>query len=99
MTAASGLAVDNTAEATAAGALFSDAAGKYAVLADGAERYLALTDFGMRRGFAAGNLQTKKFDANEFDARAFAAMPEEIRLRTIGRIALPIPAIGALFVA
>ena len=28
-----GLAVDNTAEATAAGALFSDAAGKYAVLA------------------------------------------------------------------
>jgi uncharacterized membrane protein YadS len=28
-----GLAVDNTAEATAAGALYSDAAGKYAVLA------------------------------------------------------------------
>jgi tRNA(Ile)-lysidine synthase len=55
------------------------------VLADGAERYLALTDFGMRRGFAAGNLQTKKFDANEFDARAFAAMPEEIRLRLLMR--------------
>ena len=31
----SGLAVDNTAEATAAGALFSDAAGKVAVLAKG----------------------------------------------------------------
>ncbi len=65
------------------------------VLADGAERYLALTDFGTRRGFAAGNQQTKefdakkfdaeKFDANEFDARAFAAMPEEIRLRLLMR--------------
>jgi tRNA(Ile)-lysidine synthase len=60
------------------------------VLADGAERYLALTDCGLRRGVAAGNslaeqFQTKQFDAKEFDAEAFAAMPEEIRLRLLMR--------------
>lgn len=41
------------------------------VLADGAERYLALTD----RGVPAGG----------YDARAFAALPEEIRLRLLRR--------------
>ena len=46
------------------------------MLADGAERYLALRDPGASR---AG------FDANSFDASAFAAMPEEIRLRLLKR--------------
>jgi tRNA(Ile)-lysidine synthase len=65
------------------------------VLADGAERYLALTDFRMRNGFAAGKSQTKdfrttefqtvEFETKEFDACAFAAMPEEIRLRLLMR--------------
>ena len=41
------------------------------VLADGAERYLALTD----RGAPAGS----------YDARAFAALPGEIRLRLLRR--------------
>lgn len=41
------------------------------VLADGAERYLALTD----RSAAAGS----------YDARAFAVLPEEIRLRLLRR--------------
>jgi tRNA(Ile)-lysidine synthase len=41
------------------------------VLADGAERYLSLTD----RGVALGG----------YDARAFAALPEEIRLRLLKR--------------
>ena len=65
------------------------------VLADGAERYLALMDFRMRNGFAAGESQAKEFQATEFqtaefetkefDACAFAAMPEEIRLRLLMR--------------
>jgi tRNA(Ile)-lysidine synthase len=46
------------------------------VLADGAERYLALRYRGASR---AG------VDANSFDANAFAAMPEEIRLRLLKR--------------
>jgi tRNA(Ile)-lysidine synthase len=46
------------------------------VLADGAERYLAL------RGRDASHTG---FDANTFDARAFAAIPEEIRLRLLKR--------------
>ncbi|MGQ0682575.1 tRNA lysidine(34) synthetase TilS [Bradyrhizobium sp.] len=41
------------------------------VLADGAERYLALTDGGALAG--------------SYDARAFAALPEEIRLRLLRR--------------
>jgi tRNA(Ile)-lysidine synthase len=46
------------------------------VLADGAERYLALTDCGLRRGVAAGDsqaeqFQTKKFDAKKFDTKKF----------------------------
>ncbi len=41
------------------------------VLADGAERYLGLTDRGPSRG--------------GYDARAFAALPEEIRLRLLRR--------------
>jgi tRNA(Ile)-lysidine synthase len=46
------------------------------VLADGAERYLALR---ARDASHAG------FDANSFDAQAFAAIPEEIRLRLLKR--------------
>ena len=46
------------------------------VLTDGAERYLALRD---RDASRAG------FDANSFDASAFAAIPEEIRLRLLKR--------------
>ncbi|HMH98583.1 MAG TPA: tRNA lysidine(34) synthetase TilS [Bradyrhizobium sp.] len=46
------------------------------VLVDGAERYLALRD---REAPRAG------FDASTFDAKAFAAMPEEIRLRLLKR--------------
>src|ERR1700682_6433527 len=46
------------------------------VLVDGAERYLALRD---RQAPHAG------FDANAFDATAFAAIPEEIRLRLLKR--------------
>jgi len=45
------------------------------VLADGAERYLALKDRTTRGGP----------DAKDFDAAAFAAMPEEIRLRLLMR--------------
>jgi tRNA(Ile)-lysidine synthase len=44
------------------------------VLADGAERYLALRD-----------RATSEADAKDFDAAAFAAMPEEIRLRLLMR--------------
>jgi tRNA(Ile)-lysidine synthase len=46
------------------------------ILADGAERYLALKG---RETPDAG------FDAKGFDAKAFAAMPEEIRLRLLLR--------------
>jgi tRNA(Ile)-lysidine synthase len=46
------------------------------VLVDGAERYLALRD----RDFP-----DSRSDAASFDARAFAAMPEEIRLRLLLR--------------
>src|SRR5712664_2069427 len=46
------------------------------VLVDGAERYLALRD---REATRAG------FDASTFEAKAFAAMPEEIRLRLLKR--------------
>jgi uncharacterized integral membrane protein (TIGR00698 family) len=55
-----GLAVDNTAEATAAGALYSDAAGKFAVLAKTARNatigfvVLAYAMYWVRRGGAAG---------------------------------------------
>ncbi|HWL21762.1 MAG TPA: tRNA lysidine(34) synthetase TilS [Bradyrhizobium sp.] len=45
------------------------------VLADGAERYLALKDRTKRGGP----------DARDFDAAAFAAMPEEVRLRLLLR--------------
>jgi tRNA(Ile)-lysidine synthase len=46
------------------------------VLVDGAERYLALRDRGAPR---------PGFDAKGFDAMAFAALPEEIRLRLLLR--------------
>jgi tRNA(Ile)-lysidine synthase len=51
------------------------------VLADGAERYLALRD----REAPHPGLDAKVFDAKVFDAKAFAAMPEEIRLRLLLR--------------
>jgi tRNA(Ile)-lysidine synthase len=61
------------------------------VLADGAERYLALRDRD-EQAFD-GNANTKRFDIKGFDrfdikgfdAKAFAAMPEEIRLRLLMR--------------
>jgi tRNA(Ile)-lysidine synthase len=46
------------------------------VLTDGAERYLALRDRDASRA---------RFDANSFDATAFVAIPEEIRLRLLKR--------------
>ncbi len=60
------------------------------VLADGAERYLALRDRqapqpDWRRTFDAKSFDAKTFDARTFDAKAFAAMPEEIRLRLLLR--------------
>ena len=59
------------------------------ILADGAERYLALRDRqspqGGGRNFDAQIFDAQIFDAKVFDARAFAAMPEEIRLRLLLR--------------
>lgn len=50
------------------------------ILVDGAERYLALRD---RQ--ASSLTRAKISDGQTFDARAFAAMPEEIRLRLLLR--------------
>ncbi|QWG15655.1 tRNA lysidine(34) synthetase TilS [Bradyrhizobium sediminis] len=57
------------------------------VLADGAERYLALRDRAATgaKSLDAKSLDAKSFDAKTFDATAFAAMPEEIRLRLLKR--------------
>ncbi len=53
------------------------------ILVDGAERYLALRGSeAPRSGFGAKTFDAKAFDAN---ARVFAAMPEEIRLRLLLR--------------
>jgi tRNA(Ile)-lysidine synthase len=49
------------------------------VLVDGAERYLALRDR------AASARESKAVDCRDFDSQAFAAMPEEIRLRLLLR--------------
>jgi len=51
------------------------------VLADGAERYLALMDGAVQ----ASEPTDGKPAASDFDARMFAAMPEEIRLRLLMR--------------
>jgi len=51
------------------------------VLADGAERYLALTDRLSREATLNVDASVRK----TFDAEAFAAMPEEIRLRLLLR--------------
>src|SRR5271169_1270182 len=59
--------------------------GAIEILVDGAERYLALRD---RRAVSlkgATVFSTEKFDGKTFDAKAFAAMPEEIRLRLLMR--------------
>ena len=60
------------------------------VLADGAERYLALRDRHAQTGPSAKSSGAKSpgartFDARTFDAKTFAAMPEEIRLRLLLR--------------
>lgn len=54
------------------------------LLADGAERYLALKDREASRSDAK-SFDAKTLDAKTFDAEAFAAMPEEIRLRLLKR--------------
>jgi tRNA(Ile)-lysidine synthase len=61
------------------------------VLADGAERYLALkereashSDFDAET-FNAKAFGAKSFDAKSFDAKAFAVLPEEIRVRLLQR--------------
>jgi tRNA(Ile)-lysidine synthase len=51
------------------------------VLVDGAERYLALRDREIRHSGAGA----KAINAKAFDAKAFAGMPEEIRLRLLLR--------------
>jgi tRNA(Ile)-lysidine synthase len=54
------------------------------VLAEGAERYLALRDsYAAQAGIGAGN--GASLNAKTFDMVAFAAMPEEIRLRLLLR--------------
>jgi tRNA(Ile)-lysidine synthase len=71
------------------------------ILADGAERYLALRDLALRdRGASPSGIETKifdaktfnaktfnakTFDAKTFDAKTFATLPEEIRLRLLLR--------------
>jgi tRNA(Ile)-lysidine synthase len=65
------------------------------VLVDGAEHYLALRDQGLDANFGAKFFTAKSFAAksfaanisatNTFDATAFAAMPDEIRLRLLLR--------------
>lgn len=54
------------------------------ILADGAERYLALRDRQSPQG-GATTFDARIFEARIFDAKAFAAMPEEIRLRLLLR--------------
>jgi tRNA(Ile)-lysidine synthase len=56
------------------------------VLADGAERYLALKNSEAERSSPNGKIfDAKTFDARIFDAKAFAGLPEEIRLRLLKR--------------
>jgi tRNA(Ile)-lysidine synthase len=56
------------------------------VLVDGAERYLALKDRQVPEpGFDAKVFDAKTLGAKTFDADAFAAMPEEIRVRLLLR--------------
>jgi tRNA(Ile)-lysidine synthase len=56
------------------------------VLVDGAERYLALRDHEARlSGGGAKAFDAKTIDFRIFDFQAFAAMPEEIRLRLLLR--------------
>jgi tRNA(Ile)-lysidine synthase len=61
------------------------------ILADGAERYLALRSREAPRSGAEARApevkapEIKALDAKTFDARAFAGLPEEIRLRLLKR--------------
>jgi tRNA(Ile)-lysidine synthase len=52
------------------------------ILVDGAERYLALRD---RPAASPSGIGAKTLDAKSFDARVFATMPGEIRLRLLLR--------------
>ena len=57
------------------------------VLVDGAERYLALRDRqALHSGFNAKTFDAGRLNAKTFDAKAFAAMPDEIRLRLLQRV-------------
>jgi tRNA(Ile)-lysidine synthase len=57
------------------------------VLVDGAERYLVLRDRqALHSGFNAEIFDAARSDAKSFDAKAFAAMPDEIRLRLLQRV-------------
>src|SRR6267378_6388241 len=57
------------------------------VLVDGAERYLALRDRQvLHSGSNAETFDAGRLDAKSFDAKAFAAMPDEIRLRLLQRV-------------
>ena len=55
------------------------------ILADGAERYLALRDRQAASAAGATTQNPKTLNAKTFDAGAFAAMPDEIRLRLLLR--------------
>ena len=56
------------------------------LMANGAERYLALRDReASRSGLAAESFNARDVKAGNFDAAAFAAMPEEIRVRLLLR--------------
>ncbi len=55
------------------------------ILADGAERYLALRDRQAPQQAGTQSFDAQSFDAQTFDAKAFAAIPEEVRLRLLKR--------------
>jgi tRNA(Ile)-lysidine synthase len=61
------------------------------ILADGADRYLALRDLALGdreaspSGIEAKIFDAKTFDTKTFDAKIFATLPEEIRLRLLLR--------------
>ena len=61
------------------------------ILADGADRYLALRDLALGDreasppGIEAKIFDAKTFDTKTFDAKIFATLPEEIRLRLLLR--------------
>ena len=86
-----GLAVDNTAEATAAGALYSDAAGKFAVLAKTARNatigfvVLGYALYWVRRGGAAA-IGDKTYVSVEQVSEVRARVPGHLDARDLRRI-------------